>query len=58
MAWDARCSWDLFPEGERPAWSMFSIYDKLWYQFQDRIIDTMVSSTVMLRILCEKDSTS
>jgi hypothetical protein len=34
---DARCSWDSFPEGTRPAWSMFAIYDKLWKLYNDRI---------------------
>jgi hypothetical protein len=48
----AHCSWDLFPEGERPAWSMFSLYDQLWEWYQDRIFDTMINSRMMLRILC------
>lgn len=49
---NADCSWDLFPEGERPAWSMFSLYDQLWERYQDRIVDTMIGSTAMLKILC------
>ena len=40
---DADCSWDLFPEGERPAWSMFSLYDRLWEWYEDRIDDHVVT---------------
>lgn len=36
---DARCSWDSFPSGKRPAWSMFAIYDNLWSIYQSRIED-------------------
>lgn len=49
---DADCSWDLFPEGERPAWSMFSLYDQLWERFHDRIADVMISTIQMVQILC------
>lgn len=38
----AECSWDLFPEGERPAWSMFNLYNKLWSRYETRIRNKMV----------------
>jgi hypothetical protein len=40
---DADCSWDLFPQGERPAWSMFKYYNKLWDWYENRIIDATVA---------------
>src|SRR4051812_48361120 len=44
---DDNCSWDLSPEGERPAWSMFSLYDQLWERFQNRIVDMMIRPKTM-----------
>jgi hypothetical protein len=43
----AECSWDLFPEGERPAWSMFKLYNALWRIYEDRIIDVEITSVSM-----------
>jgi hypothetical protein len=48
---DADCSWDLFPEGERPAWSMFKLYDQLWEQFEDGINDQLLNHASIERIL-------
>lgn len=39
---DAPCSWDLFPEGPRAAWSMYEIYDQLWDRFENRIIEERI----------------
>lgn len=33
----ATCSWDQFPEGERPAWNMQKLYDKLWEKYHSSI---------------------
>lgn len=48
---DADCSWDLFPEGDRPAWSMFDLYDKLWDRFNNQIADVMINTMSMLKVL-------
>src|SRR4029450_12844279 len=50
---DADCSWDLFEEGERPAWSMFKLYDQLWKHFEERIIYMSVSPMNMAKIMSE-----
>lgn len=65
---DADCSWDLFPEGERPAWSMFDLYDWLWYRYNARIVEDtldaervryiqhmadLVISTIPVMSICE-----
>lgn len=34
---DAPCSWDHFPEGEVPAWSLRDVYSKLWERYQNQI---------------------
>jgi hypothetical protein len=36
---DADSSWDLFPEGQRPAWSMFKLYNNLWTMYQSSIFN-------------------
>ena len=48
---DADCSWDLFPEGRRPAWSMFALYDKLWRRFERRIRHETISHEVIESVL-------
>lgn len=40
---DAKCSWDLFPEGARHAWSMFRMYEYLWDTFEYLIHDRVVT---------------
>lgn len=39
----AKCSWSLFDEGDHPAWSMFSLYDRLWERFESSIISGVVA---------------
>lgn len=50
---DADCSWDLFQEGERPAWSMFILYDKLWSRYRSRIRDQVINPIIMDDIMLE-----
>lgn len=52
---DAPCSWDNFPEGELPAWSMPSMYDKLWDKFTNKIHDTEVTSDVIVDLFPKYD---
>lgn len=44
---DAYCSWSLFPEGERPAWSMFALYSRLWEIFHTRIMDVNITTGIL-----------
>jgi len=48
---DADCSWDLFVEGVRPAWSMFKLYDELWAQFESRIHEEVINAVAVDRYL-------
>lgn len=52
--WDADCSWDLFSEGERPAWSMFDLYNKLWNVFEAIIEDSIINVEKMHEIMRAK----
>jgi len=47
---DAPCSWDLFPRGERRAWSMFILYDRLWARFRLRIKDHLIHQGLLQEI--------
>lgn len=48
---NAVCSWDEFPEGVRPAWSMAHAYHRLWMRYEDKIIDHYVEDEVVGLIL-------
>jgi hypothetical protein len=39
----AECSWDRFPVGLWPAWSMFDLYDKLWDTFGSGIEEATIN---------------
>lgn len=38
----ARCSWDKFPEGSLPCWSMQLLYDRLWMNYESEIKDVII----------------
>lgn len=48
---DAPCSWDGFPEGELPAWSMARAYEELWRRYEHRIIDQPINGGTADRLL-------
>lgn len=48
---DADCSWDLFEEGERPAWSMHRTYDWLWDRFSAYVTDYKLSAFHVAQLL-------
>lgn len=39
---DAPTSWDKFPEGDHPAWSMQDIYNKLWLEYSPYIYERTI----------------
>lgn len=39
----APCSWDLWDVGERPMWSMHSMYERLWAEYADLIYDVEIT---------------
>jgi hypothetical protein len=68
---EAPCSWDLFPTGLCPAWSLRRIYDQLWERFESDIFDQTINAksvhdlegngwivinSIPLMQLCEKQS--
>lgn len=49
----APTSWDEFPRGEQPIWSMGEAYSRLWDRFEDRIWDFGHIDTVMATTFAE-----
>lgn len=39
---EAPCSWDDYPQGARPAWSLSDAYDRLWDRYGDQVIEGAV----------------
>lgn len=52
---DADCSWDLFPEGQRPAWSMFNLYNQLWEIYRSRVISCNITSNQVIALVKKSD---
>jgi len=52
---NAECSWDSFPEGYMPAWSMFALYDKLWSHYSKRIVNRTVDHRYIGRLMRDFD---
>jgi hypothetical protein len=48
---DADCSWDDFPEGVKPAWSMRETYDLLWRRYESQVIDKVVTADMVGQLL-------
>lgn len=68
----ARCSWDLFPVGTRPCWSMKELYGRLWDKYSGIVMDRelgledfgdiadsypLVFSSVPAQLLCHEPET-
>jgi len=47
----APCSWDAFPNGELPAWSLSRAYDKLWERFGGRVTPIRITVDTMAILL-------
>ncbi len=52
---EAPCSWDHFPEGQLPAWSLKEMYDKLWSEYLGLIEEQHIDSEVLVEILPKYD---
>lgn len=53
----APCSWDSFPTGRMPAWSMRETYDALWRLYADRIREQVIDHSVAYAISQDHDLT-
>jgi hypothetical protein len=49
----APCSWDLFEEGEEPAWALQPAYDQLWDRYHHRLIPMTIDAPALREILDE-----
>lgn len=50
---DHPCSWDKFPEGLLPAWSMLDVYSQLWARYHARIWDQSIGGDSLDEIAAE-----
>lgn len=51
----APTSWDAFPEGEVPAWSMIDTYQRLWDMYDECVIDTEVRAPYIMDLILSGD---
>lgn len=45
---EAPCSWNKFPEGELPAWSMEVMYERLWSRYASMVVEQHIDAEVLM----------